>query len=188
MKLSNFTPFIGQHCETTATGSLMNHIGMNFSEPMLFGLGEGLGFIFWKMKLMPHPFIGGRTKTGEITVKLCQNLNLKLHIKETSSVKKAWKNIETELKNGNPVGLQLDCYHLDYFTNKVHFAGHFAAMHGYDETHAFLVDTDQQGRRAITTLDNLALARNEKGPMSAKNKSYTIEKTDQSFLIMRQIT
>jgi len=33
---------------------------------------------------------------------------------------------------------------LDYFTNKIHFAGHYVAMYGYDETFAYLVDTKQQ--------------------------------------------
>jgi hypothetical protein len=42
MIVENFKPFIGQHCETKATGSLLQHLGIRLSEPMLFGLGEGL--------------------------------------------------------------------------------------------------------------------------------------------------
>ena len=49
MKL-DVKPFIGQHCETTATGTLLNQLGIFLSEPLLFGLGEGLSFVFWKMK------------------------------------------------------------------------------------------------------------------------------------------
>ena len=52
MKIEHLKPFKGQHCETTATGTLLNQLGIEFSEPMLFGLGEGLGFIYWKMKTM----------------------------------------------------------------------------------------------------------------------------------------
>lgn len=55
-------PYIGQHCECTATGTLLGQIGVELSEPMLFGLGEGLSFIFWNMKTMDFPFIGGRIK------------------------------------------------------------------------------------------------------------------------------
>ena len=62
MIIKNFKPFEGQHCETTATGSLLLHQGINLSEPMLFGLGEGLNFIIWNMKTMDFPFIGGRIK------------------------------------------------------------------------------------------------------------------------------
>lgn len=52
-------------------------------------------------------------------------------------------------------------------------------MYGYDDTHAYLVDTEQQGTKVKTTLQNLALARSEKGPMSSRNLSFTIEKTDE---------
>ncbi len=177
MIIPEFKPFVGQHCETTTTGSLLKQIGIELSEPMLFGIGEGIGFLFWRMKTMDFPFIGGRVKTDKITENICRNLNLKLELKETSSLKKAWKNIEEPIHKGKAVGLKLDCYHLDYFTNKINFAGHYATMYGYDENYAYLNDTDQQGCQVKTSLKNLALARNEKGPMSSRNLSFTIEKT-----------
>lgn len=62
MIIENFEPFNGQHCETTATGSLLKQIGIELSEPMLFGIGEGMGYIFRNMKMMDFPFIGGRVK------------------------------------------------------------------------------------------------------------------------------
>jgi hypothetical protein len=49
-------------------------------------------------------------------------------------------------------------------------------MYGYDDVYAYLVDTIQQGTNTRTTLKNLELARNEKGPMASKNLSYTIQK------------
>ena len=66
MIITNYKPFVGIHCETTATGCLLKQLGINMSEPMMFGLGEGLGFIYWNMKLMDFPFIGGRVKPGAI--------------------------------------------------------------------------------------------------------------------------
>jgi hypothetical protein len=177
MIISNFKPFEGQHCETTATGSLIKNIGIELSEPMMFGLGEGLGFIYWDMpKLMEFPFMGGRIKQDELTKNLCRNLNLSLDVKETSSIKTAWQNVKEKIDAGIPVGLKLDSYYLDYFTTKVHFAGHYVAMYGYDDTYAYLVDTKQQGSTVKAALKNLELARNEKGPMSSKNLSYTIAK------------
>ncbi len=178
MIIENFNPFVGQHCETTATGSLLKQIGIELSEPILFGIGEGLGFLFWRMKIMDFPFIGGRVKTDKLTENICRNLNLKLDVKETSSIKKAWQNIEKPLKENKAVGLKLDCYHLDYFTNKIHFAGHYATIYGFDEKFAYLNDTNQQGCKVKATLKNLELARNEKGPMSSKNLSFTIEQTE----------
>ena len=178
MIIKDFKPFIGQHCETTATGSLLKHIGIEVSEPMLFGFGEGLGYVFWNMKIMDFPFIGGRVKPDALTENICQNLNLNLQVKETSSVKKAWENVKTNIDQGVVVGLKLDCYHLEYFTSKIHFAGHYASMYGYDDKLAYLNDTNQQGRDTRTKLKNLELARNEKGPMSSRNRSYTITRND----------
>ncbi len=177
MIISNIKPFVGQHCETTATGSLLKHLEIDLSEPMLFGLGQGLGFIYWDMpKLMSFPFLGGRIKTDELTQNLCRNLSLNLDSKVTSSVKTAWQNVKEKVDQEIPVGLKLDCYHLDYFTEKIHFAGHYVAIYGYDSTFAYLIDTKQQGGKVKATLKNLELARKEKGPMSSKNLSYTITK------------
>ena len=187
MIIKNFKPFAGQHCETTATGSLLLHQGINLSEPLLFGLGEGLNFIIWNMKTMNFPFIGGRIKTDLLTQNISRHLNLKLNVWETSSLKKAWENVKGNIDSGIPVGIKLDCYHLDYFTNKFHFAGHYAAMYGYDENSAYLVDTMQQGGLVKTSLKNLELARNEKGPMSSKNLSYTIEATNKKYDLQKEM-
>lgn len=178
MIIKNFSPFSGEHCETTATGTLLKSLGIEMSEAMLFGIGEGLGYIYWDMKNMNFPFIGGRIKPDLLTRNIVNNLNLHLEVKETSSLKKAWENVKENIDQGNLVGLKLDSYHLDYFTNKVHFAGHYVAMYGYDDSYAYLVDTNQQGGMVKTSLENLALARNEKGQMSSKNLSYIIKKIE----------
>lgn len=181
MKIENLKPFDGQHCETTATGTLLRQIGIELSEPMLFGLGEGLGFIYWNMKTMDFPFIGGRIKTDLLTQNVAKNLNLELTVKETSSTQKAWDNVKQLIDNGKVVGLKLDCYHLEYFSKPFHFAGHYTAIYGYDNENAFLVDTKQQGGQVKTSLTSLALARNEKGPMSSRNLYYTLTKTDKKY-------
>ncbi len=181
MILEDFKPFIGQHCETTATGSLLKQLDYTFTEPMLFGLGEGLGFLYWDMKVMDFPFIGGRVKPDALTQNLVNKLPVHLEVKETSSVKQAWQNVQSQLDNGQAVGLKLDCYHLEYFSNPIHFAGHYVAMYGYDDTTAYLVDTFQQGSLVKTSLESLTKARSEKGAMSSKNLSYTLSKTDTVF-------
>jgi hypothetical protein len=178
MIIENFSPFSGQHCETTATGSLLKQIGIELSEPMLFGIGEGLGFIYWDMKNMPFPFIGGRTKPDALTLNIANNLGLQIDVKETSSSKTAWQNVASNIDEGVAVGLKLDCYHLDYFTHKIHFAAHYVAMYGYDDKFAYLVDTVQQGCMVKASLETLVLARNAKGPMSSRNLSYSIKKQE----------
>lgn len=181
MLIEKIKPFEGQHCETTATGTLLKQLNIELSEPMLFGIGEGLGFIFWNMKIMPFPFIGGRIKPDVLTENIAKNLNLELTVKETASKQKAWDNVKELLDKEQIVGLKLDCYHLEYFSQPIHFAGHYVAIYGYDSHSAFLVDTKSQGSLVKTSLNSLSLARSEKGAMSSKNLYYTLKKTDKSF-------
>lgn len=188
MEIGNIKAFDGQHCETTATGTLLLQMGIELSEPMLFGLGEGLGFIFWNMKSMNFPFIGGRVKPDVLTQNIAKNLNLELTVKETSSTQKAWENVKKHIDKGQVVGLKLDCFHLEYFSRPFHFAGHYTALYGYDNENAFLVDTKQQGGKVKTSLKSLALARAEKGPMASKNLYYTLNFSDKKFDLKKTIT
>ncbi|QFY09055.1 DUF4872 domain-containing protein [Nonomuraea phyllanthi] len=162
------------HCETTALGVLLRHEGLDLSEPMLFGLGSGLSFIYWDSKAMAFPFLGGRVKPFELTRNLAARLGLTLRVEETTSARRAWENVAAPIDAGRPVGLQLDCYHLEYFRSQVHFGGHVVAMYGYDEHDAHLVDTGRQGGAVRTSRDSLARARAERGPMTARNRSFTI--------------
>lgn len=187
MIIKNCKAFNGQHCETTATGTLLNQIEIELSEPMLFGLGEGLSYIFWNMKMMDIPFIGGRIKPDALTQNITKNLNLELIVKETSSKSKAWDNVKQLIDDGRIVGLKLDSYYLEYFSRPIHFAGHYVAMYGYDNEFAYVVDTKQQGSQVKTSLKSLALARDEKGPMASKNLSYTINKTNKPFDLKKVI-
>ena len=163
-----------RHCETTTLGVLLRHEGIDLSEPMLFGLGSGLSFIYWDSKGMGFPFLGGRVKPFELTRNLAAALGLELMVKETTSPLRAWHNVAASIDAGRPVGLQLDSYHLDYFSTNVHFGGHVVAMYGYDEQDAYLVDTGPQGGAVSTSLPGLARARAEHGPMTAKHRSFTL--------------
>ncbi|HTU68211.1 MAG TPA: BtrH N-terminal domain-containing protein [Steroidobacteraceae bacterium] len=172
--IPGFRPYVGQHCETVATGSLLGTIGVQLSEPMLFGLGQGLGFIFINLSSLPLPFVGGRVKPFALTQTLCANLGLECTALETTSKAKAWSTLESALRDGRPVGLQLDCFHLEYFTKPVHFAGHFVAAYGCDERDVLLVDTQQQGSTQRASRRGVEAARFAKGPMAAKARSWTI--------------
>jgi len=181
MIIENIHPTDGQHCETTTTGTMLRQLNINLSEPMLFGLGEGLGFYLWDIETMLLPFISGRVRPEIITKNLARNLKLKLTVSETVSPDRAWSEVKELIDNDQIVGLKLDCFYLEYFKRPYHFAEHFVAMYGYDATDAFLVDTTQQGGKVKTSLQSLAIARAQKGPMVSEHLYFTLAKTDQSF-------
>ncbi|MFF7341867.1 BtrH N-terminal domain-containing protein [Streptomyces sp. NPDC008163] len=163
-----------EHCETTALGVLLRAEGVDLSEAMLFGIGSGLSFVYWDSKAMGFPFLGGRVKPFELSRELAPRLGAELLVSETSSPRTAWRNVVAALDGGSPVGLQLDSFHLEYFRTKVHFGGHVVAMYGYDEQDAHLVDTGAQGGAVTTSLTSLAAARAERGPMTARHRSFRL--------------
>ena len=165
----------GLHCETTALGALLTHAGLSLSEPMLFGLGAGLSFIYWDSKRQDLPFLGGRVKPFALTQALTARLGVQLRTEETTSARKAWDRLRSTIDQGTPVGLQLDSHDLEYFGSRVHFAGHVVAMYGYDHDTAYLVDTAQQGGEVSTSLESLARARAARGPMSAHHRAFTVD-------------
>ena len=85
------------HCETTALGVLLRHQGLDLSEPMLFGLGGGLSFVYWDAKGMDVPFLGGRVKPFDLTRNLAARLGATLTVSETASPGKAWRDVVEHL-------------------------------------------------------------------------------------------
>jgi hypothetical protein len=181
MIIENIRPIDGQHCETTTTGTMLRQLKINLSEPMLFGLGEGLGFYLWDIETMLLPFISGRVQPEMITKQLARNLKLKLTVSETVSPDEAWSEVKELIDNDQIVGLKLDCFYLEYFKRPYHFAEHFVAMYGYDEADALLVDTTHQGGKLKTSLQSLATARAQKGPMGSNQLYFILDKTEESF-------
>lgn len=167
-------PYTGVHCETVATGALLATVGRELSEPMLFGLGEALGFVFLNLASLPLPFLGGRSKPFALTEAACANLGISLHTEETTSKKRAWAELARHLNAGRPVGLQLDCFYLPYFERPPHFAGHFVAALRLVDDDVEVLDTVQQGSVHRISRQALEAARHARGPMSAKARAYTL--------------
>ncbi|MGY5875985.1 MAG: BtrH N-terminal domain-containing protein [Candidatus Thorarchaeota archaeon] len=53
----------GKNCQTSSMVRLMHHLGHDISEPMLVGISAGMGFIYWFMKNMPYPVVGGMNRS-----------------------------------------------------------------------------------------------------------------------------
>nr|WTB28856.1 BtrH N-terminal domain-containing protein [Streptomyces sp. NBC_00830] len=175
MSLIEAHPFVGRHCETTTVLNLLRQRDIDLSESLVFGLAGGLSFIYWRTKQMPTPFLGGRIKPDSLTDNLAKALNLRLSIHETSSVKRAREQLVQELDAGIIVGLKLDRYFLDYSTDEFRFGAHYVACVGYEDDHFALVETKPLGLQWGSG-ESLANGRNARGPMTSRNRSFTIDR------------
>ncbi|MFD9935228.1 BtrH N-terminal domain-containing protein [Streptomyces massasporeus] len=175
MSLLEEDPYVGNHCESTTLVNLLRQREVDLSEPLIFGLAGGLSFIYWRTKQMPTPFVGGRIKPDTLTENFANALKLRLSVHETSSVKRAREHLLAELESGTIVGLKLDRYFIDYSTDDFRFAAHYVACVGHDDDDRFaLVETQPLGLQWATG-ESLEAARNARGPMSSRNRAFTID-------------
>ncbi|MES9621249.1 BtrH N-terminal domain-containing protein, partial [Streptomyces tuirus] len=174
MSLLEEDPYVGNHCESTTLVNLLRQREVDLSEPLIFGLAGGLSFIYWRTKQMPTPFVGGRIKPDTLTENLANALKLRLSVHETSSVKRAKEHLLAELESGTIVGLKLDRYFIDYSTDDFRFAAHYVACVGHDDDRFALVETKPLGLQWATG-ESLEAARNARGPMSSRNRAFTLD-------------
>ncbi|MFG3274769.1 BtrH N-terminal domain-containing protein [Streptomyces luteogriseus] len=167
-------PYVGNHCESTTLVNLLRQREVDLSESLIFGLAGGLSFIYWRTKQMPTPFVGGRIKPDTLSENLANALKLRLSVHETSSVKRAKEHLLAELESGTIVGLKLDRYFLDYSTDDFRFAAHYVACVGYDDDRFALVETQPLGLQWALG-ESLETARNARGPMSSRNRAFTLD-------------
>ena len=89
----------GLNCQTSALHKLYHYYGHEISEEMLVGIGSGLGFIYWYMKMMPGPFTGGMNsgKFPGLVGRIVERLDGSFKVLQTSSVKTAHKHLKETL-------------------------------------------------------------------------------------------
>ncbi len=165
--LEGFKPFIGKHCETTALKRVLDYHGLSLSEEMLFGLSGGIGFIYWYVKMMPSPFVGGRgAKGADFPTNICRRIGAGVTISETSSSKKGYEELKALLGAGEAAVVYGDMAYLPYFAipEVTHFGGHVFVVFGLDEARDEVYIYDR-GRNPVTvSIADLARARGSKFP------------------------
>ncbi|QDQ15144.1 BtrH N-terminal domain-containing protein [Streptomyces spectabilis] len=170
MRLESFQPQVGVHCETTTLRNMLHHAGARLSEPLLFGLGQGIDFQYWDPPVPGRsaPMLTGRVGPGELSHRACAALGAELCASRPPDADAARARTAELLAAGHVVGVTVDIYHLDYFSSRSHFASHYIALYGLDEEPddghggglAYVVDTDQQGGAQTLPGESLRRARN----------------------------
>src|SRR6478752_2152223 len=112
MKL-NFEHLQSAHCENGVTTNLLRHVGVNgISEPLAFGIGSGLFFIYIPLlKINNGPAFAFRTMPGLIFKRTCKSLGIPVIRKKFSSPTSAQKYLDDCINAGQPVGCQVGVYY-----------------------------------------------------------------------------
>jgi len=139
----------GYHCQTNSLAKVYHFYKHPLSEDMLLGLGAGIGFIYWKMKIGPsyYVFVGGRGNNKGFFNDLGSRTGVKIAAVSTASVKKAEASLLQKLAEKKPVMLFGDMGFLPWFKfpQEYHFGGHTFVACGYDGKNTVLAsDLDHE--------------------------------------------
>jgi len=165
------------HCESGVVANLLTHNGLPLSEPMAFGLGQGLFFGYFPfIRLNYLPLTTFRVPAGFIIKKATKALGVSLSAKKYRDPATAMAELDQMLDQSIPVGVQASVYWLSYIPKafRFHFNGHNLVVYGRkgDE---YLISDPVMPFPTTCSREDLARARFAKGPLAPKGKMYYFE-------------
>lgn len=162
------------HCENGAIVNLLNNENFKISEPMAFGLGSGLFFVYLPFIKVNHaPAISYRPLPGVIFNRMAKRLGIKVRRFKFSDPEKARQKLDENLQNKIPTGLVVGVYHLNYFPDeyRFHFNAHNIVVYG-KENGRYLISDPVLDHTVSLTEDELEKVRFAKGALAPKGHLY----------------
>ncbi len=171
----NFEHIQSAHCENGVTSNLLRHEGLSkITEPMAFGIGSGLFFIYIPLlKINNGPAISYRTMPGLIFKRTCKSLGIDVIRKKFSSTEEGQTFLDNCLKSGQPVGCQVGVYFLTYFPKeyRFHFNAHNIVVFGKEDDNYLISDPVMETPTILSTYE-LQRVRFAKGALAPKGQLY----------------
>jgi len=171
----NFEHIQSAHCENGVTSNLLKHAGVNnITEPLAFGIGSGLFFIYIPLlKVNNGPAISFRTMPGLIFKRTCNALDIPVVRKTFSSHEKAERFLNECIAAGQPVGCQVGVYYLTYFPKeyRFHFNAHNLVVYGKEEDNYLISDPVMETVTSLTSFE-LDRVRFAKGVLAPNGQLY----------------
>lgn len=170
----NFEHQITAHCENGVASNLLKNKGLPISEPMVFGIGSGLFYVYLPFLKVNHaPGLSYRPAPGWIFNRLAKRLGLKIKRLKFSDKKKAQQVLDENLANNIPSGLQVGVYHLPYFPEdyRFHFNAHNLVVYGKENGRYLISDPTMESVHTLTEAE-LEKVRFAKGVLAPKGHIY----------------
>ncbi|HMU76601.1 MAG TPA: BtrH N-terminal domain-containing protein [Bacteroidia bacterium] len=170
----NFSHQQSAHCENGVTVNLLNYSGLKLTEPLVFGMGSGLFFIYIPfLKVNNAPAFSYRTMPGLIFKRTCSRLGIKVIRKKFRSESEAQRILDDCLIHNQPVGCQVGVYYLTYFPKeyRFHFNAHNLVVYGKTDDRYLISDPVMEDTTSLTEFE-LNRVRFAKGPLAPKGQLY----------------
>jgi hypothetical protein len=181
---------IAGHCESGATSNLFNFYGIEISEPMAFGIGNGLFFSYIPfLKIQFAPMISFRNFPNTVFHRSMKNLGIdSTVIKKFDDPKEAMAALDRNLEKGIPTGMQVGVFDLTFFPPeyRMHYNMHNLVCYGKEGNIYHISDTVLEEPQ-ILTYEDLLRVRFAKGAFAPKGKMYWINSIPKSLDIRKAV-
>ena len=171
---ANFTHRQSAHCENGVVSNLLRFHGLEFEEPMIFGIGSGLFFSYLPfVKLNGIPVASYRIWPGHIFKRFSNRVGVKIERKKFSTPKSAMDELDKMLDKGQPVGMLTSVFYLDYLpaAYRFHFNAHNIIVFG-KENGKYLVSDPVMKYTTEISAEDLIRARFAKGVPEPSGRMY----------------
>ena len=172
----NFEHRNSSHCETGVTSSLLNFYDCQLSEPVTFGIGAGLFFIYLPFVSLKvdMPKFSFRTMRGAIFSRVMKNLHINFGVKRFSNREKAMREMDELLVAGIPVANVVGLYYLPYSPVRQHFNLHNLCVIGKEGDEYIVSDPVFPVIRKLS-YNELKKVRFAEGMLKPRGKMYWIK-------------
>jgi len=165
------------HCESGTTSNLFNFYGVELSEPMAFGIGNGLYFSYIPfLKVMFAPMMSFRNIPNTVFRRSMKYLGVDATvIKKFDDPDESMRALDRNLEKGIPTGMQVGVFDLTFFPPeyRMHYNMHNMVCYGKQGDMYHISDTVMEHPQVLTYKDLLRV-RYAKGPFAPKGKMYWI--------------
>ena len=142
----NEIPFehrMGAHCESGTVSSLLNHAGLEITEPLAFGIAGGIFFGYMNTPFFSFPTIILRNRPGQIRVKVAKRLGITFNTQKFRNQEAGIKALDSLLNKKIPTGAQVDFFYMKYIPEwqRVHINVHYITVIGKNGENYILSDS-----------------------------------------------
>ena len=173
----NYTHRQAGHCESGATSNLLNYYGHSVSEPMAFGIGNGLYFSYIPfLKIMFAPMISFRNLPNTVFMRGMKYLGIDATvIKKIKDKKEAMEMLDRNLEKGIPTGVQVGVFQLTFFPPEYrqHYNMHNMVVFGKEGNMYHISDTVMEHPQLLS-YEDLVRVRYAGGAFAPQGKMYWI--------------
>ena len=149
--IENFPNQRRMHCETGVLVNMMKYYGYDISEPMVFGIGGGLFFLY--LPILKSQDIQNatpvimRSRASEILRHFTKRMDIGYHEMTFGNDRvKAGQELDQLVAQGIPVGVVVNILHVKYLNDlgfRHDFNGHHLTVVGKEGSQYIIADTDQ---------------------------------------------